>query len=193
MRYLSLLALMTLAMPLVADEAPPRTMDLVTVRGNPLTLVGPLLAEGDVAPVASVRRGDFGQVPVGGPGAGVRVVVTVPSVDTPVCAAETRRFNELATAMGDDVVVMIVSRDTPIAQRRFCAAEGIEGVVMRSDFDTASLGHRWGVYIDEMGLLARAVFVLAPNGRVVYRQVVSEMTNEPDYDAVLAAIAALEG
>jgi len=120
----------------------------------------------------------------------ILVLSVVPSLDTPVCATQTRTFNQRATQLGQDVTVLTVSMDLPFAQKRFCGAEGIERVVTASDYKHRAFGAAFGVLIKELGLLARAVFVLDRQGQVVHAEYVPEVTHEPNYDAALAAVKA---
>lgn len=158
----------------------------VMLKGKPLRLWGERVEVGQRAPdfVAvgrDMRNKKFSDY------AGKTVILSVvPSVDTKVCAIQTRKFNEQATALGKDVVVLTVSKDLPMAQSRFCAAEGIEQVVMLSDY-RGNFGAKWGLEIVETGLLARAIYVIDQSGKVVYEQIVPELTQEPDYTAALAA------
>ena len=174
-----------------AGPAPEKLQErsgVVTVRGKPLTLVGPDLAVGQKAPdfvavdidQAEVRFSSFRGKTV--------VLSSVPSLDTAVCDRETRRFNELAGKMGDDVVVLTVSMDLPFAQKRWCGNAGIDRVKTLSDYRDASFGRAYGVLIKETRLLARTVFVVDPEGVIRYRQIVDDLSHEPDYDAVLAAV-----
>ena len=119
----------------------------------------------------------------------VCVISVVPSLDTPVCDIQTRRFNEEAAALGGDVVVLTISMDLPFAQKRWCGAAGIKNVRTLSDHRNAAFGKAFGVLIDELRLLARAVFVVDADGIIRYKQVVQELTNEPDYDAAMKAVA----
>ena len=120
----------------------------------------------------------------------ILVLSVVPSLDTPVCATQTRTFNQRATQLGSDVTVLTVSMDLPFAQKRFCGAEGIERVVTASDYKHRAFGEAFGVLIKELGLLARAVFVLDRHGKVVHAEYVPEVTREPNYEAALAAVRA---
>lgn len=164
-------------------------MAQVTLGGNPVHTVGDLPAVGQQAPSFSVTAGDLSDV-TGADFAGKRVVLNIfPSVDTPVCAASVRKFNELASGL-DNTVVLCVSADLPMAQKRFCGGEGLENVstasTFRSDFGTA-----FGVELGEgvlKGLLARSVVVLDESGTVVHSQLVPEIAMEPDYDAAVAAL-----
>ena len=160
---------------------------VVTFLGNPLTLVGPEIRSGEKAPGFTVL--DNGLAPKTlADFAGKTVVVSVtPSLDTPVCDAQLRRFNEAATKLGDDVVVLNVSMDLPFANKRFCSVAGIEKAMTLSDHRDASFGQAYGVLVKELRLLARAIFVVGKDGLVKYAEIVPEMTHHPDYDKALAA------
>lgn len=124
--------------------------------------------------------------------AGKKLVVSiVPSLDTPVCSVETKRFNEMATNLADDVAILTASMDLPFAQKRWCGAEGVERVVVGSDYKYHSFGTAFGALIKEWGLLSRAVFVADKEGKVKYVEYVPEVSAEPDYDKVLAAVKSL--
>lgn len=157
---------------------------IVNARGNALTLVGTPLEVGQKAPDVELRTA-AGPAGLDATGGGVRIVVTVPSLDTGVCEAEAKRFNDEAKALGDKAKVVVVSRDLPFAQGRFCKTFDTNDVQMFSDFDKASLGHNWGLYIKENGLLARAVVILDGDNVVRYIQIVPELPTEPNYDDVL--------
>lgn len=160
----------------------------VKFKGNPMTLVGSPVKVGDAAPdVAGVGQ-DLKDVKISDLAGKTVVLVTVPSLDTPVCDTEARRFNTEAGKLGDGVQVVVVSMDLPFAQKRWCGAAGVQNVTTLSDWRGAKVGQAFGVLIKELYLLARAVFVIGPDGKVTYKQLVSEVTQEPDYDAVLAAV-----
>ncbi len=165
----------------------------VTFKGGPLTLVGPELKVGDDAPDAALLAGDLSAASIADYAGKIRVIVTVPSLDTPVCDTETRRFNAEAAGLGENVVVLGVSMDLPFAQGRWCAAAGIDRVTTLSDHREAAFGRAYGVLIKELRLLARAVFVIDSAGKIRYIQIVKEMTEEPDYEAALAAAGELAG
>jgi thiol peroxidase len=112
----------------------------------------------------------------------------VPSLDTPVCAVQTKRFNQELAALGDKINAVTVSLDLPFAQGRFCGAEGISNMQTASDYQNRSFGNNWGMLIEELKLLARGVFVLDADGKVTYAETVAEVTSEPNYDAALSAI-----
>ncbi|MDE2881565.1 MAG: thiol peroxidase [Acidobacteriota bacterium] len=164
-------------------------MATVTLGGTPFAISGDLPAAGDAAPDFTLTGGDLGDISLGNY-AGQRLILNIfPSVDTPVCAASVRRFNEEAAAL-DGVSVLCVSRDLPFAHGRFCAAENIEAVSCASEMRDGSFGDAYGLRITEGplgGLLARAVVVVDGDGQVRYSQLVPEIKEEPDYDAALAA------
>jgi thiol peroxidase len=159
----------------------------VTMRGNPLTLVGDELNIGDAAPDIEVLDNDLTPVKLSNYKGKVCIVSTVPSLDTPVCDMETRRFNQEAANLDDDIVILTISTDLPFAQKRWCGAAGVEKVVTLSDHRDAAFGNAYGVLIKELRLLARAVFVVDKQGQIRYIQLVKEIAEEPDYDAVIAA------
>jgi thiol peroxidase len=160
----------------------------VTFKGSPQTLLGPELGKGDRAPDFVLVGNDLKDLDSASFAGRVLVLSVVPSVDTSVCATQTRTFNRAAVGLSDDVVVLSVSMDLPFALARFCGAEGIERVITASDYKYRSFGEAYGVYINELGLLARAVFVVDREGQIVHAQYVPEITQEPDYDAALAAV-----
>ena len=162
--------------------------DLVKFQGNPLTLVGTELKVGDSAPDAEVLANDLSPVKLSGFGGKVCVICTVPSLDTPVCDIQTRKFNEQAASLGDDVVVLTISMDLPFAQQRWCGAANVENVQTLSDHHTAEFGTAYGILIKELRLLARTVFVVDKEGIIRYIEIVEEVTNEPDYEAALSAV-----
>jgi thiol peroxidase len=164
---------------------------LVTIKGNPLTLVGTETAVGEKAPDFTVLDNELSPVNLSAFAGKKLIIASVPSLDTAVCDIEARKFNEKATHLGDDVVVLFVSMDLPFAQKRWCGAAGVERVQTLSDHRDASFGESYGVLIKELRLLARAVFVIDAEGIVRYVQLVSEVTQEPDYDAVIKAIGEL--
>ena len=159
----------------------------VTFKGNPLTLSGSLPKVGQTALDFEVLSNDLSPVKLSDFKGKTLVICSVPSLDTSVCDTEVRRFNEEATSLGDDVAVLAISMDLPFAQKRWCGAAGIKNVQTLSDHRDASFGRAYGVLINELRLLARAVFVVDKKGVIRYIQLVDEMTNEPDYDAALRA------
>ena len=164
----------------------------VTFQGNPLTLVGDLPEIGDTAPDFSVLANDLSEVTPADSDGRIRIISTVPSLDTPVCDIQTRRFNEEAASLGD-VSILTISMDLPFAQARWCGAAGVSAVQTLSDHRDASFGSAFGVLIKELRLLARAAFVVDPQRKIRYTQLVKEITQEPDYAEVLGAVAELKG
>lgn len=163
----------------------------VTMRGNPLTLLGNELNVGEPAPDVEVLDNDLNPVKLSNYKGKVCIVSTVPSLDTPVCDMETRRFNQEAADLGPDVAILTISTDLPFAQKRWCGAAGVDKVVTLSDHRDAAFGNAYGVLIKELRLLARAVFVVDKEGVIRYSQLVPEIAEEPDYDAVIAAVKGL--
>lgn len=163
---------------------------IITFQGNGLTLVGTPLEVGNPAPDFSVLTTELAPKTLADYKGKVVLLVTVPSLDTPVCDVEARRFNQEAANLHDDVKVITVSTDLPFAQARWCGAAGIDAVEVLSDHKDLSLGHAYGVAIKELRLLARSVFVIDRNQKIVYSQIVPEVTNEPDYDAAIKAAQA---
>jgi len=164
---------------------------VITFKGNPLTLVGTELKVGDKAPDVTVLGNDLSPVRLSSYRGKVCVVSVVPSLDTPVCDMQTRKFNEAAGNLGDNVVVLTLSMDLPFAQARWCGAAGIDKVTTLSDHRAAAFGEASGLLIKELRLLARAVFVVDQDGIIRYRQLVKEVTTEPDYKAALEAVKKL--
>lgn len=158
----------------------------VTFQGNPLTLEGTQVKVGDTAPDFTVVNNDLNSIELSDT-TGKRVFLTVPSLDTPVCDTEVRRFNQEASKLGD-VTIYTISMDLPFAQARWCGGAGIDKVITASDYKDRKFGKNYGVYINELGLLSRAVFVVDENNKVVYVEYLNEITEEPDYDKALAAL-----
>jgi len=159
----------------------------ITFKGNPLTLMGNDLKVGDAAPDCVLLGNDLSPVRLSSYRGKVCILSAVPSLDTPVCDMETRRFNQEAASLGDDVAILTISMDLPFAQARWCGAAGVDKVVTLSDHRDAAFGQAYGVLIKELRLLARAIFVVDREGVIQYVQLVKEMTEEPDYESVLAA------
>jgi thiol peroxidase len=164
---------------------------IVTMKGKPVTLVGTVVKVGQKAPDCEVVANDMSLVKLSSFAGKIRIIASVPSLDTSVCDMETRRFNEEAGKLSSDVVVLTISMDLPFAQKRWCGAAGVKSVVTLSDYRYASFGNAYGVLIKDMRLLARAVFVVDENGVLRYVQIVPEVSTEPDYDAVLKAVKEL--
>ena len=164
--------------------------DIVTFKGKPVTLVGNAVSVGSPAPGFTVSGNDLSEIELSGYLGKVVILSSVPSLDTPVCDRETRRFNEEAGGLGDGAVVLTVSMDLPMAQKRWCGAAGIDRVVTASDYKDRTCGEACGLYIKELGLLARAVYVIDSKGVIQYEEIVSEIAQEPDYAAAIAAAKA---
>lgn len=165
----------------------------VTFKGNPLTLAGEAVQVGQAAPeftlhyyadgLKTITKADL----LGKPS----IISVVPSLDTPVCQVQTKRFNQDLGNLGEQVNAVTVSLDLPFAMNRFCGAEDVKTMRVGSDYQDRSFGNNWGMLIEELKLFARGVFVLDASGNVVYAETVSEVTEEPNYDAALAALKGL--
>ena len=164
---------------------------LVNFKGNPVCLEGVVPVVGHPAPPFILTATNMVPVTLQNFAGKVLVLVTVPSLDTPVCDMEVRRFNTEAAALGSNVCIAAVSCDLPFAQARWCGAAGIQSVVTLSDYRDGNFGRSYGVRISELALEARAIFVIDASGVLRYTQVVPEVTQEPDYAAALEAIRAL--
>lgn len=161
---------------------------IITFKGNPFTLLGPELKVGDKAPDFCVVDNGLMPVTLASSAGKIRVISSVPSLDTPVCDTETRRFNQEAANLPDNVTVLTISLDLPFAQKRWCGAAGIDRVNTLSDYRERSFGSAYGVVIKELVLLSRAIFVIDSSDVIRYIQIVPEVTSEPDYAAVLQAV-----
>jgi thiol peroxidase len=161
--------------------------DLVTARGKPLTLIGKMPQAGEMAPAFTAVANDMSTFTFDPKAGQVWVLTSVPSLDTPVCSAETKRFNEEAAKLGPGVTVLAISMDLPFAQKRWCGAEGVSGVQTLSDARDRSFARKYGLQVKETGLLARAVFVVGKDGKITHAQLVPELTNEPIYEPILVA------
>jgi thiol peroxidase len=163
---------------------------VVTFRGNPVTLLGPEVAVGDQAPDFTVLGNDLAPVRFSSL-SGTRVISVVPSLETPVCDLQTRRFNEAVTELGE-ASVLTVSVDLPFAQARWCGAAGVEGVRTLSDHRDLAFGLAYGVLIKEFRLLSRAVFVVDAADTVVHAEYVPEVGQPPNFDAAVIAAQGAE-
>jgi len=163
----------------------------VTFKGNPLTLVGEEVKVGTAAPdftltgdaMQDIRKADLLGKPT--------IISVVPSLDTPVCQVQTKKFNESLGSLGDKINALTVSLDLPFAMKRFCGAESITAMKVGSDYKDREFGKAYGLLIDELKILARAVYVLDAKGHVVYGELVKEVASEPNYEAALAALEKL--
>lgn len=160
----------------------------ITFKGKKVTVLGNEVKEGQVAPPFKLVATDMTDLESSSFKGKVLVLSVNPSIDTPVCAVQAKRFNEEAAKLAQDVIILTVSLDLPFAQKRWCAAEGVERVQMASDYKYRSFGENYGTYIQELGLLARAVFVLDRGGKVTHVEYVSDVANEPDYDAAIRKV-----
>ena len=161
--------------------------NVITMKGTPLSLVGEELQVGQEAPGFQLVANDLSEKTLDDYRGKVKIVSVVPSLDTSVCDTQTRRFNEKSAQLGEDVVVLTVSADLPFAQKRWCGAAGVDHVETLSDYKTNQFGKDYGLLVDDLYVLCRAVLVLDRDNRVVYRQIVPEIASEPDYDAALEA------
>jgi len=157
-----------------------------TMRGNPMTLVGPELKAGDAAPDFNVVDSGLKPVTLADTAGHVRLVSVVPSLDTPVCDAQTKRFNEAAASL-PGIDILTVSMDLPFAQKRWCGAFAVDKVKMLSDHKDASFGSNYGTLIKELRIESRAIFVIDRNNRVSYAEYVKEVADHPNYEAALEA------
>jgi thiol peroxidase len=164
---------------------------IITFRGNPLTLVGNEVNVGDEAPDFVALANDLSPFKLSSLRGKVCVLSAVPSLDTPVCDAQTRRFNQEAERLGPDVAIVTISMDLPFAQTRWCGVAGVSNVQTLSDHRDASFGTSYGMLIKELRLLARAVHLVDRDGVIRYVQLVQEVTDEPDYEAVLSELSKL--
>jgi len=164
---------------------------IVTMKGNPITLMGTEPQVGDKAPDFVAIDNDLNPVSFDSFRGKVCIVSSVPSLDTPVCDMETRRFNDEAGRLGDDVEILTISMDLPFAQKRWCGAAGVDRVQTLSDHRDAAFGQAYGVLIKGLRLLERAVFVVDKEGTIRYMELVKEIASEPDYDSVLTAVKEL--
>ncbi len=167
----------------------------VTFKGNPIDLVGPKLKPGDPAPDFICVGAGLSLVKLADTGGKARLFNVVPSLDTPVCNKQTKRFAEELTALGDKVAAYTVSLDLPFAQARFCTEANIENLKNLSDVHNHSFGQHYGVLIQGLPipLLARAVFVVDLSNKITYTEIVPEIAQEPDYEPALSALKTAAG
>ena len=163
-----------------------------TLKGNPFTLIGPEIKVGQKAPDFTALDGSLQPVTLAASKGKTRLLVSVPSLDTPVCDSETRRFNEEASKFAG-VETLVISVDLPFAQGRFCQTAGIKNLKCLSDHRDTSFGKAYGTLIKELRLLSRAIFVVGPDDKVQYVEYVPEVANHPNYDAALNALKAKAG
>jgi thiol peroxidase len=161
---------------------------LITIHGNSLTLVGDELKVGSQVPDVELLDNGLNPIRLSSYLGKVLVIASVPSLDTPVCDIETRRFNDEAAKLGRDIELVTISMDLPFAQKRWCGAAGVTRVKTLSDHRQADFGMAYGILIKELRLLARAIFILDREGMVQYVQLVREVANEPNYEEVLQTL-----
>lgn len=164
---------------------------IIKFKGSEMTLLGPEVRVGDEAPDFRLVDNALQPVTLADSHGKIRMITVVPSLDTPVCDTMSRKFNEEASRLPEDVVVYTISMDLPFAQKRWCGNAGIARVVTLSDYQDRSFAMAYGLLIRELKLLARAVYVIDRNDRIAYRQIVPEVTEEPDYRSALEAVRAL--
>ncbi len=177
----------------IATTAPGATQErtgVVTFKGGPLTLIGPEIKAGSKAPEFQVLAQDLSPVTLTSSQGKTRLISVVPSLDTPVCDAQTRRFNQEAAKL-PGVEILTISMDLPFAQKRWCGAAGVDQVQVLSDHKDSSFGRAYGVLIKELRLLSRSIFIVDGQGTVRYTEYVPEVTSHPNYDAALAAARSL--
>jgi thiol peroxidase len=162
-----------------------KTNDSITLQGNPVEISGKALKEGDSLPAFKLSGVDLGDIDDSMFRNKPLVISVLPSIDTPVCEKQTKKFNELMSDKTDAVTLLTVSRDLPFAFKRWCAAQGAEGLVFGSDYKYRTFGKAFGVDVENAGILARAVFVADSSGKITHVEYVSEISEEPDYEAVL--------
>jgi thiol peroxidase len=163
----------------------------VTFKGNPMTLAGNAVSAGQQAPEFKLHAFDKGALLTLTPAelkGKPTFISVVPSLDTPVCQTQTKKFNDELAALGDKVNALTVSLDLPFAMNRFCGAEKITNMRAMSDYFDRSFGNNWGMLIEELKILARGAFVLDKNGKVVYAEQVKEVAQEPNYEAAMTAL-----
>ncbi|MET1014536.1 MAG: thiol peroxidase [Paenisporosarcina sp.] len=164
---------------------------MVTFKHEQVTLIGTEVKVGDTAPNFTVLANDLSPVTLENSKGKVRLISVVPSLDTGTCDAQTRKFNESASELGENVVILTISNDLPFAQKRWCAAAGIDAVQTLSDHRDLSFGEAYGVAIKELRLLTRAIFVVDTNDKVTYVEYVPEATEHPNYEKAIEAVKAL--
>jgi thioredoxin-dependent peroxiredoxin len=165
---------------------------IVTMRNNPLTLTGNEVRIGEAAPEFSALDNNLAPVRLSAYRGKICVLSSVPSLDTPVCDMETRKFNEEAVTLGEKVQILTISMDLPFAQKRWCGAAGIHNLQTLSDHRDAEFGIKYGVLIKELRLLSRAVFIVDQQGILRYGQLVKEISNEPAYNEVWSALKSID-
>ena len=163
----------------------------VTLKGNPLNLSGNQVEPGQTAPDCTLIANDLSEFKLSSIKGKKIILSVVPSLDTPICDLQTKRFNTEASKLGGDVVILTISMDLPFAQKRWCGLTGSDKIKTLSDYREAAFGKAYGVLIDKLRLLARAIFIVDPAGKIRYKQIVPEVAQEPNYDEALKALKTL--
>ncbi len=174
-----------------ASDTPTETTDLVKAGGKFVTLLGNQVHEGQKAPDFKVVNDSFAPVTLDQFKGKTVLISVVPSLDTGVCSLQTKRFNEEVASMPDSIAMLTISNDLPFAQKRFCKAENIDKVKVLSDAVWRDFGHNYGLLIKDMGLLTRAIFIIDEQGKIAYKELVSNISEHPKYDEALATLKAL--
>ncbi|NBD27199.1 thiol peroxidase [Paenibacillus glycinis] len=164
---------------------------VATAKGYPVTLVGPELKIGDQAPDFKINQDLLKEASLSDYAGKIKLISVVPSLDTPVCDSQTRRFNVEAAKLGDEAIFITISVDLPFAQSRFCSTAGIDRMITLTDYKHRTFGEAYGVLIKELQLDMRAIFILDANNTVQYVEYLKEMTDHPDYEAALNALREL--
>jgi thiol peroxidase len=173
------------------QEDLPQTINIVKAGDKFVTLLGTQVKVGEKAPNFKVVDRNFSAVQLSDFNQSTVLISVVPSLDTGVCSLQTKRFNEELAALGDDVVILTISNDLPFAQKRFCKAENIDKVKVLSDTVWRDFASKYGLLIKDMGLLTRAVFIIDQQGKIAYKELVSNISEHPDYDKALSVIKSL--
>lgn len=168
-----------------------RRKGVVTMGGNPVTLLGKEAKVGDKAPDFTVLKTDLTPFTLKDAGDKIKIISVVPSLDTGICELQTINFNQTASELGDDVIILTISVDLPFAQKRFCGAKGIDRVITLSDHKDLSFGLNYGFVMEEHRLLARGIVILDKDNTIRYVEYVNEVTTHPDYDKALEAVKKL--
>ncbi len=167
--------------------------EIIKMKGKPLTIVGPDIKAGDRAPDFAVLDATLAEVRMGDFSGKTKIISVTPSLDTPVCDLQLRRFNSEAASLPHDVVVLNISMDLPFAIARFCTTAEIDKAKALSDHRDAAFGMAYGVLIKELRLLARSIFIIDKNDIVRYKEIVAEQSNHPDYEMALRALQEITG
>lgn len=165
----------------------PEVTDTVTMKGNPVTLIGNQINVGDDAPNVTLTANDLSDFELSSLKGRNVILSVVPSLDTGICDMQTKRFNKEAEQMDKNIQILTISMDLPFAQKRWCGAADVNNVLTLSDYRNADFGEAYGVLIKELRLLSRSIFVVDADGKIRYKELVKEITTEPNYEAALEA------